>query len=88
MIAASQRKRSKARTAWSARRLFAIAHFIKRLRGTSTAREPDSEGFSASKQPFQLSDEARTNNFPVAVTDLIGRAAAARSLRDLVLIAS
>src|SRR5882724_1486553 len=52
--------------------------------GTSTAREPDSEGFSASKQPFQLSDETRTNNFPVAVTDLIGRAAAARLLRDLV----
>jgi DNA-binding winged helix-turn-helix (wHTH) protein len=52
--------------------------------GTSTAREPDSEGFSAGKQPFQLSDEARTNNFPMAVTDLIGRAAAARLLRDLV----
>ena len=49
----------------------------------------NSEGFSASKQPFQLSDEARTNNFPMAVTDLIGRAAAARLLRDLVsLIAS
>src|SRR5882757_3039494 len=55
-----------------------------RLRGTSTAREPDSEGFSASKQPFQLSDKARTNNFPVAVTDLVGRAPAARSLRDLI----
>jgi predicted ATPase/DNA-binding winged helix-turn-helix (wHTH) protein len=55
-----------------------------RLLGTWTAREPDFEGFSASKQTFQLSDKARTHNFPVAVTNLIGRAAAARLLRDLV----
>jgi predicted ATPase/DNA-binding winged helix-turn-helix (wHTH) protein len=55
-----------------------------RLPGTWTARELDSEGFSASKHPVQLSDEARTNNFAVAVTDLVGRAAVARLLRDLV----
>jgi DNA-binding winged helix-turn-helix (wHTH) protein len=55
-----------------------------RLLGTWTARNSDSDGLSTSKQSVHLSDEARADNFPLVVTNLIGRAASTRSLRDLI----
>jgi predicted ATPase/DNA-binding winged helix-turn-helix (wHTH) protein len=54
-----------------------------RLLGDWTAQSP-SPNLPASDQSVQPSDDARANNFPVAVSDIIGRAAAARLVRDLI----
>jgi predicted ATPase/DNA-binding winged helix-turn-helix (wHTH) protein len=55
-----------------------------RLLGDWAGRSPDPDGLLASSQPVQLADGARTNNFPGAATDLVGRAATARLLHDLI----
>jgi DNA-binding winged helix-turn-helix (wHTH) protein len=55
-----------------------------RLLGDWAARGVETGDASARNPPPQLSDEARTSNLPAAITSLIGRAATARSLRDLI----
>jgi predicted ATPase/DNA-binding winged helix-turn-helix (wHTH) protein len=55
-----------------------------RLLGDWAARGVETGDASARNPPPQLFDEARTSNLPAAITSLIGRAATARSLRDLI----
>jgi predicted ATPase/DNA-binding winged helix-turn-helix (wHTH) protein len=55
-----------------------------RLLGTWTGQRPDSAGASAGVQPPVQPNDAPANNFPVQVTDLIGRAETARLVRDLI----
>src|SRR4051794_35553052 len=55
-----------------------------RLLGTWTARGAEDSEQPVSNQPLQLTDEVPNNNFPVAVTDIIGRTGPVRSLHDLI----
>lgn len=54
-----------------------------RLLGTWSAPDPGSDAVAASNRPLRLPGETRTSNFPAAVTNLVGRAATVRSVRDL-----